>query len=53
MQRLGSESGAVVLDIETGKVLAMASTPAYDPAAFNHELTNEEWKALTSDRRHR
>ncbi|MFO1145776.1 MAG: penicillin-binding transpeptidase domain-containing protein [Rhodospirillales bacterium] len=50
VQRLGSESGAaVVLDIETGEVVAMASTPAYDPAAFNRGLTTEEWKALTSD----
>lgn len=50
VERLGSESGAaVVLDIETGEVLAMASTPAYDPAAFNRGLTTEEWKALTSD----
>lgn len=50
VERLGSESGAaVVLDIETGEVLAMASTPAYDPAAFNRGLTTEEWKALISD----
>jgi penicillin-binding protein 2 len=50
VERLGSESGAaVVLDVDSGEVLAMASTPAYDPAAFNRGLTNREWKALTSD----
>lgn len=50
VKSLGDESGAAVaLDIATGEVLAMASTPGYDPAAFNRGLTAEEWKALTSD----
>jgi penicillin-binding protein 2 len=32
-QRLGAESGAaVVVDVDTGEILAMASTPAFDPA---------------------
>jgi penicillin-binding protein 2 len=49
-ERLGAESGAaVVLDVDSGEVLAMASTPAYDPAAFNRGLTSKEWKALASD----
>lgn len=49
-ERLGSESGAaVVVDVDSGEVLAMASTPAYDPSAFTRGLTTQEWKALTSD----
>lgn len=50
VQSLGDESGAAVaLDIATGEVLAMASTPGYDPSAFNRGLTTAEWQALTSD----
>jgi len=49
-QRLGEESGAVVvLDVASGEVLAMASTPGYDPSAFNRGLTSAEWKSLTSN----
>ncbi len=49
-ERLGSESGAaVVVDVDSGEVLAMTSTPAYDPSAFTRGLTTQEWKALTSD----
>lgn len=50
IERLGEESGAaVVLDVETGEILAMASAPGYQPGAFSRGLTVEEWKALTSD----
>jgi penicillin-binding protein 2 len=49
-QRLGSESGAVVVvDVDSGEILAMVSTPPFDPSAFNRGLTTEEWKGLTSD----
>ncbi len=51
-ERLGEESAAaVVLDIHTGEVLAMASTPAYDPNAFNKGLSSPEWQALVSNPR--
>lgn len=51
-QRLGDESAAVVvMDIHTGEVLVMASTPSFDPNAFNRGLTTEEWKDLTTNPR--
>lgn len=43
---LGSKRGAVVvMDPETGKVLAMVSKPSYDP----NQLTDARWNKLTSD----
>ncbi len=51
-QRLGDESAAVVvMDIHTGEVLVMASTPSFDPNAFNRGLTADEWKDLTTNPR--
>ena len=50
--RLGAESAAaVVMDIYTGEILVMASTPAFDPNAFNRGLTNREWEGLSTDPR--
>lgn len=49
-QRLGAESAAAaVLDVSTGDVLALASTPAYDPSQFNVGITNAQWHDLTHD----
>lgn len=51
-QRLGDESAAcVVMDIHTGEVLVMASTPSYDPNSFNRGLTADEWKDLSTNPR--
>lgn len=51
-ERLGAESAAsVVMDIHTGEVLVMASTPSYDPNAFNRGLSQREWNALSGDPR--
>jgi len=49
-QKLAGESAAcVVLDVQTGDVLALASSPGYDPNWFNVGITPDEWKGLTTD----
>lgn len=50
-QRLASElsASAVVLDALTGDVLALGSTPAYDPSVFTRGVTVREWQDLISD----
>jgi penicillin-binding protein 2 len=51
-QRLGDESAAVaVMDIHTGAVLVLASTPSFDPNSFNRGLTTDEWKELSTNPR--
>jgi penicillin-binding protein 2 len=49
---LDDEAGAgVFLDPRTGEVLAMASTPSFDPNLFADGLTHEEWQAMADDPR--
>jgi penicillin-binding protein 2 len=50
---LGDNVGAVVaLDPQTGEILALVSTPAYDPNAFTRRLSPEIWSGLLADSRH-
>jgi len=47
---MGPQQGAVVvLDPQTGEVLAMTSHPAYDPKDFAVRISKEEWQALNDD----
>ena len=46
-ERLGDESAAcVVMDVSSGDVLALVSTPGYDPNNFNVGITNTQWQDL-------
>jgi penicillin-binding protein 2 len=46
----GKEGSIVVLDVNSGAILAMASTPAFDPNVFARGIKPDEWRALIKDR---
>jgi penicillin-binding protein 2 len=49
-RRLGPNSGSVVVvDCETGGLLAMVSMPSYDPNAFTDGISKSEWAMLSAD----
>lgn len=49
-EALKGQSGSVVaLDVETGKILTMVSTPAFDPSQFSRGLTTEYWNSLINN----
>jgi penicillin-binding protein 2 len=49
-RRLGLESGAViVVDCESGEILAMPSMPSFDPNSFSDGIGRIEWKMLNEN----
>ena len=42
-------ASAVLLGVETGDVLALASTPAYEPNQFVRGLSADTWRSVVSD----
>ncbi|WP_010546271.1 penicillin-binding protein 2 [Sphingomonas elodea] len=49
-RRLGTNSGsAIVIDVASGDILAMASMPSYDPNSFSDGISQTEWKMLSED----
>jgi penicillin-binding protein 2 len=50
--RLGDmAASAVVMDCTNGEVLAMTTTPSFDPALFDSGLSEKQWVEWTSDRK--
>ena len=50
-KQIANVSGAVcVMDIFNGDIIAMTSSPTYDPNAFVHGISNTEWKYLLDHR---
>lgn len=47
-----SEGAAVVINIKTGEILAMASYPNYDPSLFVDGISTENWNRYRDDTTH-
>jgi len=46
----GKEGAIVALDVNSGAILALVSTPAFDPNVFARGINAEQWRAMIRDR---
>ena len=46
----GKEGTLVAVDVSSGAILALVSTPAFDPNIFARGIKSEEWNSLIKDR---
>jgi penicillin-binding protein 2 len=44
-------AGVVVMEVETGNVLALVSLPAFDPNIFSTGISTDYWKELSTDKK--
>lgn len=45
----GQSAAVVVMDAQNGEIMALASTPAFDPNDFNFGISRAKWKELNAD----
>lgn len=46
----GESAGAVVMDCQSGEILALASAPTFDPNLFVRGISSAAWNTLNTDR---
>lgn len=52
-EALGEQAGSVVmLDPQSGEVIALAASPSFDPNFFSGRFNREQWLALVHDEEH-
>lgn len=50
-EKAATEGAAVVINVRTGEILAMASYPNYDPSLFIDGISTKNWNAYLNDAR--